>query len=821
MSDDTSYDFISIEKKWEDFWEKQKIYAAPKNPKDKLYILPQLPYPSGSNLHVGHAEVYSSCDIYARAKRMQGKDVLQVIGWDAFGLPAENFAIKNNVHPRIKTNESIDNYRYLIKRMGISVDWDRAVGSHEPSYYKWTQWFFLLMYKQGLAYRKMQTVNWCEGCKTVLANEQVIDGLCERCETVVLQKEMEQWYFKITEYADRLYDDLDKVDWPKETVINQRNWIGRKHGLNIHYAIKGTNQEVVCFTTRPDTNFGATFVVVGPEHELVSKLLSGEFSGQVDSETIQKVKEYVATVTQKTERERLKDSKDKSGVSMQLFAINGLNGREMPVYVADYVLGNVGTGAVVGVPGHDKRDFEFAKKFNLPVVRVVVGEDGDRSEITSLAQVQEESGTMVNSEFLDGMPIREATEKMMDYHEEKGLGERVVTYKLRDWSISRQRFWGAPIPMVYDDKGELHPVTEEDLPVILPDDVDFIPTGRSPLTYSESFQEGVEEKYGKGWTREVDTLDTFMCSSWYYFRYIDPHNDEAFASKEAIKNWMPVDFYIGGPEHTNGHLLYSRFFTKVLFDAGYIDFDEPFLMHRHQGLILGEDNRKMSKRWGNVINPDEVMDRHGADTLRMYEMFMGPLSATKAWNTRGEAGVYRFVIKIWETYANDSKFGERTSESVKRKLENVIKKVTDDIDSLKFNTAVASMMEFMNLWTKDGQKMSKDDAGRFLKLLAPFAPYITEELWSKLGIGNSGKISIHLEDWPVYDEAYLGTESVPIVVQINGKVRSELSVLTEDAGNREILEKLAREDAKVIDWIGDSPIKKVIVVSGRLVNIVI
>ncbi len=683
------YNHQELEKKWRQQWESSEIYKTPTNPKKEnaRYILPQLPYPSGAGLHMGHAEVYVACDIFARYNRMLGMDVLQPIGWDAFGLPAENYAFKTNTHPRISTDNAIKNFIEQIKSLGVSVDWEKTVGSHEPDYYKWTQWFFLLMLERGLAYRKKQAVNWCENDKTVLANEQVENGKCERCGTEVVQKEMEQWFFKITEYADRLYDDLDKVDWPEETVKRQRDWIGRSEGAEISFQVRksGSEQddygELRVFTTRPDTLFGATFMVIAPEHELLEKLADSDIINNKEE-----VNQYVEKASFKSELER-QQQKEKTGVRIDgVVAVNPANDQEIPIFVADYVLGGYGTGAIMAVPAHDERDGEFAQMHSLPIVTVV------------------EDNVLIASGFLDGKSVEEAKKAMISWLEEEGIGNAKKTFRLRDWSISRQRFWGSPIPMLYDEKGELHPVPKEDLPVMLPDDVDFKPTGQSPLTYSESFHEGVEEKYGKGWRRESDTLDTFMDSSWYFFRYIDPKNDKEFASPEALETWMPIDFYLGGPEHVNGHLLYSRFFTKVLYDAGYVNFDEPFSVHRHQGLIKGPDGRKMSKRWGNVINPTDVIKSYGADTARVYLMFMGPLEQDKAWNDSAAQGVRRFLQRVYDFEPQ----GESSSNDVKAATHRLISKVTEDIAGLSFNTAIAEFMKVLNTYEEDPKQVGKD-----------------------------------------------------------------------------------------------------------------
>jgi leucyl-tRNA synthetase len=820
-----SYDPKKIEKKWQRKWEKEKVFQTPSDAtrSDKYYILPQLPYPSGSGLHVGHAEVYTACDIYARYQRMLGKKVLQVIGWDAFGLPAENYAIKTNVHPRKSTDQAIDMFRRQIKSLGVSVDWEREVGSHNPDYYKWTQWFFLLFYKRGLAYRKKQSVNWCDSCKTVLANEQVTnDGKCERCDTVVEQREMEQWYLKITEYADRLLNDLDKVDWPEETKKRQKDWIGRSEGAEIDFQIKDNKVKIRVFTTRPDTLFGATFMVLAPEHKLVS-----EFKSQIKNWG--EVEKYINDTKLKTDLDR-QTQKEKTGVELEgIKAINPATQKEIPIFIADYVLATYGFGAIMAVPAHDERDFEFAKKYGLEIKRVVqavilsaakdpLSRALRDSSVAVLPQNDNneffhDDGIAVNSDFLNGLFTAEATKKMIDWLEEKKLGKRKIQYKLRDWSVSRQRFWGAPIPVLYDEKNELHPVPEEDLPVILPDDVDFKPTGESPLNYSKSFNKGVEKKYGKGWRREPDTLDTFMCSSWYYYRYLDPKNDKAFVSPEALKNWMPVDFYLGGPEHVNGHLLYSRFFTKVLFDEGLINFDEPFTVHRHQGLILGEDDRKMSKRWGNAINPTDVIEEFGADTLRCYEMFMGPLEADKPWDTNGVKGIRRFLERIWNLQEKIDVDVEMPGKLV-REMHQTIKKVTDDITKLRFNTAIAKMMELLNEISKE-EKISGEYFGLFVLILSPFAPHMCEELWQSL----EHKNGLSSAKWPEYNSALAKDSEITLAVQVNGKLRDTITVpagISEDGAK-----KLALASDKVQKWLEGKEPKKVIYVKGKLVSIVV
>ncbi len=806
------YDHQALESKWRKIWEEKDLYRTPADAthENKSYVLPQLPYPSGAGLHVGHAEIYCACDIYARYLRMQGRKVLEVIGWDSFGLPAENYAIKTNIHPRINTDTAILNFIEQIKTLGVSVDWSHTVGSHEPEYYKWTQWFFLLMFERGLAYRKKQAVNWCDTDKTVLANEQVIGGKCERCGSEVIQREMEQWFLKITDYADRLYDDLDKVDWPAETITRQRNWIGRSEGALIRFQITNnksqtnSKQEVEVFTTAHDTIYGATFIVVAPEHAVIENLKS-----QITN--WEHVSKYIFESSHKSELDR-EQEKEKTGIKLEgISAINPANGQEIPVFVADYVLVTYGTGAIMAVPGEDDRDNEFATKFGLPIVFTT--EQQEFVNYTKEIKPNSEKYKLANSGEFSGMTFKEGRQKILDKLIADGVAKAHKTFKLRDWSVSRQRFWGAPVPMVYDPEGNVHPVNKEDLPVILPDDVDFKPTGQSPLTYSPSFQGKVEEIYGKGWKREVDTLDTFMCSSWYYYRYLDPHNSEEFASPELLKTWMPVDFYLGGTEHVNGHLLYSRFFTKVLFDAGYIDFDEPFKVHRHQGTVLGPDGRKMSKRYGNVINPTDVVFLHGGDTIRLYEMFMGPLDQDKAWNPEAATGIRRFLQRVYDF--NQGMLNAPKSQVMSSNVHAAIKKVTEDIPALRFNTAIAEFMKLMNDFEADPAKVTRADWEAFLKLMAPFAAFLTEELWSQLG----NTESIHLEQWPVYDENAIKSAGIKVVVQINGKARDTL-MLDKDLEETEVVE-LAKSTPKLSKYLENSEIKKIIYVPGKILNLVI
>ncbi len=811
MAKAPKYQPKEFESKWVDQWEKEQVYTTPEihEGDKKAYILDMFPYPSGAGLHVGHVEGYTATDIYSRYMRMNGVKVLHPMGWDAFGLPAENYAVKTGVHPAKTTDEAIKTFTKQIKATGLSYDWSRELGTHRPDYYKWTQWLFLLLYKKGLAYRKEALVNWDPVDQTVLANEQVLpDGTAERSGAVVEQRMLTQWFFKITDYAERLLQDLDKLDWPESTKAGQRNWIGKSVGINITYQVEGIDAPITVFTTRPDTNFGATFVVLAPESEYVRQHLT-KFPQE------QEVEKYIEATKKRTERDRIVD-KSKTGVFTGVYAINNLNGKKLPVYVGDFVLATVGTGALVGVPGHDMRDFEFAQAMGCEIIRVVVGPDKDTSPITKPEQVQEEAGTMINSKFLDGMEIMEAKEKVMDYLEEKGWGRRVTNYRLRDWLISRQRFWGAPIPVVYDKDGKDNPVDEAELPVVLPMDVEFKPTGVSPLKDHTGFQEVYTAKYGEGAYREPDTMDTFVDSSWYFLRFADAHNPNEFANKEAMNKWGPVDLYVGGAEHTVLHLLYARFFTKVLFDEGYITFDEPFMKLRHQGTILGPDHRRMSKRWGNVINPLEVSELFGADTLRLYEMFMGPFSDMKAWNTQNIQGVYRFLTKIWNVFHNEQNFSQAGNEEdshVVSVLHKTIKKVGSDIEDMKFNTAISTMMEFMNTW--EGKKLSRENAQLFLQILAPFAPFMTEEIWREL-LGE--KNSIHRSNWPQFDESKIIADSIQVPVQVNGKVRGKIEVENAQVSQEEV-EKLALADEKIKGYV-EGKDYKLIYVPGKIANFI-
>lgn len=776
-----NYDHKEIEKKWQAEWEKQALYKTGTDPtKPKYYVCDMFPYPSGAGLHVGHPKGYIATDIHARKRRMEGNNVLYPMGWDSFGLPAEGYAIKTGTPPLETTEKSIINFKNQISNLALSYDWDRELATHTPEFYRWTQWLFLKFYEKGLAYKKMAHVNWCPKDQTVLANEQVIDGKCERCDSVVEQKDLEQWFFKITQYADELVAGLDGVDWPESTKINQRNWIGRSVGAEIYFELyfedeklnenrdsEGNKARIPVFTTRPDTLFGATYMVLAPEHQWVTLATDDNHSVLTNKE---EVKTYVVEAKNKADIERTAEGKEKTGVRVGgVWAINPATHEKIPVYVADYVLGHYGTGAVMAVPSHDERDAEFAKKYSLPIKEI----------------------ELANSEEII-----------------KQFGTKVTKYKLRDWLLSRQRYWGAPIPIVYDPEGRPHPIPEEHLPWLLPIDVEYLPKGTSPLGSSKELLERTEKIFGKGWKPEIDTMDTFVDSSWYFMRYADPHNTNAFASKEMMQKWLPIDLYVGGAEHTVLHLMYARFFTKALRDMGYLSLDEPFMKLRHVGLVLAEDGRKMSKRWGNVINPDDVVNTFGADSMRTYEMFMGPFEQQVAWSTNGVVGVRRFIERV---HRLSSKVGGDSPE-LDVVTNQTVKKVTHDIDAFKFNTAVSQMM----IWSNEAdtlKQISQSHYETFLKLLAPFAPHITEELWE--GMGHT--TSIHKEAWPDYDTSKLLASEVTIAIQVGGKLKGTVTV-PQGASEAEVL-AAARSDQKMAQNIPQSP-KRVIFIADRVLNLI-
>lgn len=835
----SQYNHRHLEQKWHDTWQQQNLFldtAKTTNEtlaENKVYLLFAFAYPSGSGLHVGHVESKTALDILARYYRMQGKQVFFPVGWDAFGLPAENYAIKTGVPPAETTRKAIETFQRQIKRIGISYDWHNEIVTSDPEYYRWTQWIFLQLFNKGLAYKAAGSVNWCPSCQTVLANEQVVDGECERCGTEVIQKQLKQWYFKITHYQDELISGLEQVDWPKPTEDQQLNWIGKSEGAQIKFEIRSTISQkkigyLEVYTTAHDTIYGCTFMVIAPEHPLIEKILK-----QVqDEESKQTVVAYIKDAAKKTERER-QAQKEKTGVRIEgVEMINPVNGESVPLFVADYVLSGYGTGAIMAVPGHDERDYEFAQKFDLPVVPTAKARGGDSQVFISYGDIKQnpESFILINSEKFNGLDYQEGREAIFGYLTDLGAGETKTQYKLRDWLISRQRYWGTPIPIVYDPDGNPHPVKDEHLPWKLPTDVEFKPTGESPLTHSVELKERVEKLYGRGWTPEYDTMDTFVDSSWYYLRYVDAKNKDVFASKDQLKKWLPVDFYMIGPEHIVLHLLYSRFFTKFLRDEGHLNFDEPFIKMRHQGMILGPDHRKMSKSKGNVIDPDIVIEQYGADALRMYEMFMGPIEADKPWNDRSVVGIRRFLDKIFKLAMNNdvsTSKATKSSSDLQRKLHQTIRKVSEDIPALKFNTAIAAMMEFVNQWEAEFNDLrlnteppkitalSRGDTQRFVQILAPFAPFLAEELWHSIVEDNNEFISVHQQQWPEWDEKMIAEEKALIVVQVNGKVRDNFDADFETSESKESILKIACAREKVNKWLRDNETKKVIYVPPK------
>ena len=834
-----SYNPSEVEPKWQKKWEEEGAYTADlKKAKDPYLSMVMFPYPSGDKLHVGHWYNFGPADCFSRFMRMNGKDVFSPIGFDAFGLPAENYAIKTGIHPTESIETNTQTMTEQLKRIGCMYDWSKTVNTSKPEYYQWTQWLFLQMFKNDLAYRKDAMVNYCPDCQTVLANEQVWDGKCERCENDVVQKTMQQWFWKITDFADRLLDGLDSIDWPKKTKVMQRNWIARKEGIDIDYEVESCSEVITCFTTRPDTNFGATFIVLAPEHPFVTKIVNGELSSSNQDEVVKYVKES----SSKTELQRQEEGHTKTGAYTGYDAVNNLNGKKLPIWIGDFVLSTVGTGAVVGVPGHDERDFDFAREFDIPIVRVVIGSDGDESEITTSEQVQEKEGTMVNSDFLDGMEIMDAKEKIKDHIEKKGWGRRVVTFRLRDWLISRQRYWGAPIPIVYDPEGNPYPIPEEHLPWELPTDVEFKPTGTAPLAQSKELKERTEKIFGKGWTPEVDTMDTFVCSSFYQLRYLAEGSKKEIVPKDIEKKWAPVDMYIGGPEHACMHLIYTRFVAMALTDFGFLSHEEPFQRLVHQGLITN-DGAKMSKSKGNVVSPDSFVEKYGSDTFRMYLMFMGPFTQGGDWSDTGIKGVDRFVQRMWRVFESQISKEPRTSPSsadgglttiqgkpqgkgkksntkvdqdaaVTAKLHATIKKVTVDTERLHFNTSLSALMELLNLLEKQ-EEVSVEIVQTFAKLLAPLAPHLAEELWELTG----GEGFVIDQAWPTYDESKLKTDTVTIAVQINGKIRGEFTAST-DVSEAEAI-ALAKADENVQKHLDGKDVKKEIYIPGKLVSLVI
>ncbi|MEK7633887.1 MAG: leucine--tRNA ligase [Patescibacteria group bacterium] len=808
-----------FENKWIEEWEKEKVYSSKKlsfakASKGKQYILSMFPYPSGAGLHVGHIRNYTGTDVVARYFRMKGHSVLHPMGWDAFGLPAENAAVKAKKNPMDMVPEHIATFKKQMKSLGFSYDWDTEFSTADPNYYKWTQWLFIQFYKMGLLYKKNTPINYCSICKTGLAEEEVLaDGTHERCGNKIEKRDLPQWAFRITMYADRLLADLHGLDWPKGILEMQRNWIGKKEGINIKYQISNIKYQIECFTTRPDTNFGATFIVIAPEHEFVKKIKTAE------------VKKYVEEATLKSEQERLNKGKKKTGVFTGYYAINNLNGKEMPIWISDFVLSGFGTGAVVGVPGHDMRDFEFAKEFEIDIIRVVVGKDGDKSKITKKEQVQEEEGAMINSEFLNGLDIHVATKKIMNYFEEKGWGKRVTSYHLRDWIFSRQRYWGEPIPMVNCEKCGWQPIPESELPLKLPYIKSYEPTetGESPLSMIPKFINTKCPKCEGKAKRETDTMPNWAGSCWYFLRFADSKNDKQPWSNETMKQFLPVDWYLGGAEHAVLHLLYSRFWVKALYDLKLLNFNEPFLKLRNQGMVLAEDHRKMSKSFGNVINPDIVIKEFGADALRIYEMFMAPFNAEISWSTKSLQGSYRFIKRVWDLYqifvGDEFIRPVHENKQLVVKLQKTIKKVTSDIPKVKFNTSIASMMEFLNEWeTSYNTKhvtLNISDAKKFLQILAPFAPFMTEEIWHNV-FGE--KTSIHLSSWPIVS-GEIFEEEITLPIQVNGKLRSTIKLSNVNLTETAVVNRLLKEE-KIKKYLTGKP-KKIIYVPGKIINFII
>lgn len=799
-----SFNHQEIEKKWQGYWEENKTFRTPdETEKPKFYALDMFPYPSGAGLHVGHPEGYTATDILSRMKRMQGYNVLHPMGWDAFGLPAEQYALDTGNSPAEFTEHNINTFRNQIKSLGFSYDWDREVNTTDPNYYKWTQWIFLKLFEKGLAYVDEVPVNWCPALGTVLANEEIIDGKSERGGHPVERRPMRQWMLKITAYGDRLLEDLDELDWPESLKDMQRNWIGRSEGAEVHFNIDGTDEKFTVFTTRPDTLFGASYCVLAPEHALVADITTADQKEAVEA--------YINSVKMKSDLERTELAKEKTGVFTGAYAVNPVNGEKLPIWIADYVLATYGTGAVMAVPAHDERDYEFASTFNLPMKEVVKGGDITKEAYTG-------DGAHVNSAFLDGLNKEEAIAKMIEWLEVTSAGNQKVTYRLRDWLFSRQRYWGEPIPVIHWEDGTMTAVKEEELPLVLPKTENIRPsgTGESPLANIDEWVNVVDPETGKKGRRETNTMPQWAGSCWYYLRYIDPNNSEALVDPEKVKQWLPVDIYIGGAEHAVLHLLYARFWHKVLYDIGVVPTKEPFQQLFNQGMILGENNEKMSKSKGNVVNPDDIVASHGADTLRLYEMFMGPLDASIAWSENGLDGARRFLDRVWRLFVQDNgELSEKITDAPNKDLEKAyhqtVKKVTEDYAELRFNTAISQMMVFINDAYK-AETLPKEYVEGFVKMIAPVAPHIGEELWSKLGYNET----ITYAGWPTFDESKLVEDEVEIVVQVMGKVRAKLT-MSKDASKDE-MEKLALE--AIQDQIEGKTVRKVIVVPGKLVNVV-
>ncbi len=799
------YNPNAIEKKWQKVWDDNKTFHSEiDHDKKKFYPLVEFPYPSGQGLHVGHPRPYTALDIIARKRRLEGYNVIYPMGWDAFGLPTENYAIKNKIHPAIVTENNINNFKAQLKSIGFSFDWDREVNTTDPDYYKWTQWIFIQLYKKGLAYKKEMSVNWCPDCQVGLANEEVVDGKCERCGTEVVHKNKNQWMLKITEYADRLIDDLDEVDYEDRIKAQQINWIGRSKGANVDFAIKDSNYKLEVYTTRPDTIFGVTYMVISPEHPMLE-----EFKDQITN--FDEVINYQDEANKKSDFERAELNKDKTGVMLDgISAINPLSGKEIPIWVSDYVLMTYGTGAIMAVPAHDSRDFEFASKFDMSIIAVYETEDNEELPVTDINK-----GTSINSEFLNGLSATEAKAKAIQYIEENKLGEATTNFKLRDWVFSRQRYWGEPIPMVYCDDCGWVPVDEADLPLRLPEVESYEPTatGESPLSEIPEFVNTTCPHCGKPATRETDTMPQWAGSSWYYLRYMDPHNNGALASSEALDYYSPVDWYNGGMEHTTLHLLYSRFWHKFLYDLGIVPTKEPYAKRTSHGMILGSDHQKMSKSRGNVVNPDDIIRDYGADTLRTYEMFIGDFGSTAIWSDEGVRGVRKYLERVYNLFDLVVE-GDSYSKDLEVLINQSIKKVTEDIENLKFNTAIAQLMTLQNEMKAKGS-ITKKEFKTYITLLNPFAPHMTEELWEMAGFDGM----LNETSWPSFDEDKLTLDEFEMPVQINGKMRGKV-LMAIDATEEDAIAS-AKADNNVSSHIEGKEIRKIIYVPGKILNIVV
>ena len=799
------YNHKVVEKKWQKVWDDEKAFAATNDySKPKYYALVEFPYPSGQGLHVGHPRPYTALDIVARKRRMQGYNVLYPMGWDAFGLPTENYAIKNKIHPKIVTENNVKHFKEQLHSLGYSFDWDREINTTDPNYYKWTQWIFLKLFKAGLAYKKEMPINWCTSCKVGLANEEVVNGVCERCGAPVVRKVKSEWMLKITEYADKLIEGLNDVDYIERVKVSQKNWIGRSTGAEVDFQIKDTEDKLRIYTTRCDTLFGVTYMVVSPEHPYLDK-----YKDQIKN--WDEILAYREQASRKSDFERAELAKDKTGVAIDgLTAINPVNGKEVPIWVSDYVLMSYGTGAIMAVPAHDERDWEFAKKFNLPIIQVVA-KNGEEVDVNEVAFTDVATGVLINSDFLNGLEVKDAKEKMISFLEEKGIGQAKTNYKLRDWVFSRQRYWGEPIPIVHCDKCGYVPIDESELPLLLPEVESYMPTdnGESPLAAMTDWVNTTCPCCGGPAKRETDTMPQWAGSSWYFLRYTDPHNDKALASPEALKYWLPVDWYNGGMEHTTLHLLYSRFWHKFLYDQGVVPTPEPYQKRTSHGMILGENGEKMSKSRGNVFNPDDIVNEYGADTLRTYEMFIGAFDLAASWSEDGVKGCRRFLDRVWKLQDLMTE-EEGYSKDLETKMHQTIKKVSNDFENLKYNTAIAAMMAILNDFYKKGS-ITKGELKTLIILLNPVAPHITEEMWQ--AIGCEGRV--YQQTWPEYDEAKTVESSVEIAVQINGKVKGTLGIQKDDPKD----EVIAKAKEVIADKLTGNIVKE-IYVPGRLVNIV-